>query len=533
PGRLVKTLAYGWSLTPPEGMELRDNAVVMFCAGGSFFHPIATDPKRAALREAMAGWGAIAKHRDVYLYFPHHDYWFPAPCTLAGGDNIRWCHDAGADNAYAAVSGWSNWFGSESVHLRAWVYARMLWDPTLEIQPLVDEFIADYYGPAAEVVAEAFRIVHDDIFDDTGALRVCNDSAVAPEFVDPVKMRAINRLFEDAYGQLPEGDYRERLEFAWLPYLWADFWLGFSGFGRYDRDARTWSVPLEDGALRNAYGARFKRLAIKHGVEALGELKKLEPHSLGLDKAGVPWPAHLVTGGTSEAVVVPGVGGHIVDYRDARTGFAPLKEAWRGLALQYPNFTTTEEKINGTPVGEYAVVAASPESVDLRADLKNCVVGKSVRFEGDTLHSDVSVEATAAGPLHCTSCVMFDLQDSVFGPHPTLYTERTDGTWTARDLGAETDFWWVEGNLDIANATGRMVLARQDRPEGVMFTFEPDQIGNLYHWYDRYWVGPEDQCKMLRFFLNSPTVEAQAGDAVRVNWSVRILEDARSVVKGE
>jgi hypothetical protein len=63
PDRLVKTLAYAWSLTPPEGMRLRDNVVMMFCASGNFFNPIETDP--VSLGRFLAGIHGAGSVRPV------------------------------------------------------------------------------------------------------------------------------------------------------------------------------------------------------------------------------------------------------------------------------------------------------------------------------------------------------------------------------------------------------------------------------------------------------------------------------------
>jgi uncharacterized protein DUF4838/glycosyl hydrolase family 67 len=533
PDAVVKTLAYGWSIAPPEGMELRESAVIMFCAAGrSYSLPIEADPACAPLRDAMAKWRTIAKHIDVYLYTPTNDYWSPSPHTYALARNITWCSEHGAERLYAQVSGWSDWYGSESVHLRSWAYARLMWNPDLDMQDLIDDFVYGYYGPAAEAVAEAIRLVHTDVLDEDGEPRKHHDNALVPGYVKPQSMRAINKLFEKTYAALDDEVYRNRLSFAWIPSLWADFWLGYSGYGRYDPSTQTWSVLLRDGEVQHRYGVMAKQFMMDHGVQALKEARSLNPTKLAVDKIGVPWPAHLLKDGSVEAVVVPGVGGEIFEFKDKALSFAPLKPMWAGLKLEYPMFSTTSETVNGAQVEEYAVAEAGANQVVLSAATETCAIRKTVSLSEGTLNQAFTVTATKKGTIAAHTCVMFDLMEGVFDFQPTVYVEKKNGEWTERVMGVETDFWWIEENLDIQNATGRVVLKREKGPEGVLMTFKPEQVKNLYFWYEKLSRGVKEQSGILRFFLYANPIDAEEGQTVTLDSSLRILADV-SAITGE
>jgi hypothetical protein len=47
--------------------------------------------------------------------------------------------------------------------LRAWVLAKLLWDPTRDGQALIDEFIEGYYGPAAPHIRNYLNVTHDAV----------------------------------------------------------------------------------------------------------------------------------------------------------------------------------------------------------------------------------------------------------------------------------------------------------------------------------------------------------------------------------
>ena len=534
PDRIVKTLAYSWSLEPPENMTLRDNVIIMFCASGSFFHPIATDPECAKLRSAVSGWRQLAKQMDVYFYFPYEDYWSPAPCTFAGADNIKWCAKNGFNRFYAAISGSGNTYGSESMNIRAWVYARLMWNSDLEVQPLIDEFIRDYYGPASPVVAQATQLIHQDNFKKDGSFKKQNDSTVVPNYVNPQKVHRINQIFGKMYDSLPEGIYKKRFSFAWISYLWADFWLGFKQTGKYDSENKTWSVPMEDGELRNRYARRVKKFMIEHGVNALNDSQTMNIAKLGIDKMGIDLPACLLQDGSVEAVVIPGLAGRIFGFQDKNLNFLPLKEFWQGFAMEYPLSSTTEESVNGRRITDYKLITQTSKQVVLHANMKDAVIRKRVSLDDGILTTDFSLEAKKSRKFSTKNFIVFDLAPDVFGFYPKIFIEQTDGKWTKKTMGIETDFWWIGGDLNLANATGRIVIQQEAGQQGILLTIKPKQLEKLSYWYSRYRYRketPEEYCGMLRLFLTTPAHNLTSGEKQFLFWSLQILDDANKVIR--
>lgn len=531
PGRMVKTLAYSWSVPAPQNMTVRDNVIIMFCAQGSLVQPISSDPSRQKLRESFAAWRKIAKHMDVYLYFPHNDYWSPAPCNYVGAKNIKWCAQNGFDNMYVAISGHGNSFGSESMNLRSWVYSRLMWDPTLDTQELVDDFIYGYYGPAADAVKQAVKWTHENIYNKKGEFKKYKNGNVIPFYVNPKVVRKVNKLFEKTYNSLPKSIYKKHLSYAWIPYLWADFWLGFRDLGRYNSASRTWSVPMVEGTLRNRYSRLVKQFMREHRINALKELRKFNPALLGIDKMGISRPASLLRDGNIEAVIVPFVGGKIYGFRDKKLNFAPLKEFFRGLSMEYPLFSTTEEAINGKVISEYKLLKHKKNSLTLGYNKGDCSVRKVVSLLNGVLTSEFTLTAKRKKIFKYRNCVMFDLAKGVFGFHPTLYVEKNNGTWSKHVVGSETDFHWVQGKIDLSNSTGRIMLQRQNNKEGILMTINHKQLKNLSFWYSRYEKGNLAYCGMLRFFINGNPTDLNARQSLKLTWSLQILPDIADMLK--
>jgi len=514
--RRAKTLAYGWSAEPPKGMVLRDNAIVCVCKSDS-----------------VAAWRTVASNIDVYIYGSHSDYWSPTPSIYIKAQELKQTWQDGATELFRAISGYGNTRGSDLVHLRAWLTARLLWDPSSDTQALIEDFCQGYYGPAAGAVLESIRLRHERFTD--GGKQQRHTSQVVPSFVDPPTVRQINQLLGKAYDSVPAGPYRKHLGMARIPYLWTDFWLGYQKLGAYDPATSSWSVAMQDGEIRNQYGKLAKQFMVENDVNALGERKVIDPNDLALEKMGIAWPAPRLVSGSTEAVVVPAVGGLLAQFRDTKRNFAPLKPCFGGLMLRYPLFSATEDNVAGKQVTEYELVAATADTVTMRSKRDACEIEKTLSLTDGTLRIGLSVTPRGKdAKIPLLSAVMFDLLDHSLGIHPTLHVRKTDGTWQKRVLGVETDFWWVEDKIPLDDATGEIVIASATRPEGIRLTVDPKQLARLHFWYSKkqgYYPHPDHpdpaQHGILRLFLEAPTTEQTKA---QLAYSLQLLPDAKAAV---
>jgi hypothetical protein len=53
--------------------------------------------------------------------------------------------------------------GAEMAELRAWVLAKLLWDPSRDGEALISEFIEGYYGQAAPDIKAYLKVTHDAV----------------------------------------------------------------------------------------------------------------------------------------------------------------------------------------------------------------------------------------------------------------------------------------------------------------------------------------------------------------------------------
>ena len=154
----IDTLAYQYTRKPPRLVRPRPNVIVRLCSiECSFARPL-DDPANKAFFDDLEGWSKIAGRLYIWDYTtnfshyvqPHPNLGVLAPnIRLFVGRNVRGVFEQGA---------YQSW-GSEMAELRAWMLAKLLWDPGLDEDRLREEFLTGYYGPAAGPVESYLELL--------------------------------------------------------------------------------------------------------------------------------------------------------------------------------------------------------------------------------------------------------------------------------------------------------------------------------------------------------------------------------------
>ncbi len=152
PDKTIDTLAYGETEAPPKGISPRKNVRVRLCPiHVCHAHPLerCASPASVAFLARLKGWDALTDnlamwHYDCFTNFlmPTHDFaGFPADLRLYRKHGVRSVFMQGT-----FVPGG----GASDAELRAWVQARLLWNPELDADALVTEWMKGVYGAAWE-----------------------------------------------------------------------------------------------------------------------------------------------------------------------------------------------------------------------------------------------------------------------------------------------------------------------------------------------------------------------------------------------
>lgn len=161
----ITTLAYRQSKQPPTvPVKAHPNVAVRFCTdfGASFNWPYHSFydvqiPDLAEQQRWYEDWQEICPRMHLWIY-PHqyrHSL-APTPNIRAVVDNLRFFCEHNAESVFVQQSAGQD-YGREA--MRYWLFAKLMWDPTRNVEDLIRDFVWGYYGAAAPAVYEYERLL--------------------------------------------------------------------------------------------------------------------------------------------------------------------------------------------------------------------------------------------------------------------------------------------------------------------------------------------------------------------------------------
>ena len=143
PDVLVESLAYQYTRKPPKTIRPRDNVLIRLCTiECSYIQPLDGEQNQAFAAD-MEGWSKLAKHLFIWDYTTNYnDYLGPHPNLRVLGPNVRYFVKHGAIGLFEEGE------GDDFCELKNWLLMRLMWEPNLDAEKLIDEFLCGYYGEA-------------------------------------------------------------------------------------------------------------------------------------------------------------------------------------------------------------------------------------------------------------------------------------------------------------------------------------------------------------------------------------------------
>jgi hypothetical protein len=287
PNVAINTLAYQYTRKPPEYVKPRYNVIVQLCSIECSFSTPLSEERNRAFRDDIEGWSKICKRLYIWDYttnFRH--YIMPHPNLRVLAPNIKFFTAQGVKGIIEQGDHNSN--GGEMAELRAWVLAKLLWDPSLDGQVLIDEFIDGYYGPAAEPIRAYIKLIHDAVEDSNCYLSI--KSPLNAPFLSLKVLSQAEVLFEKAeQAAKADSDVLNRVQVARMPlrYVWAMRWYEFK------RDADSLGISWPGPADYEQNVRDFMMVARKNHVKKLAErldIDYFEKFTIGLGRHEAPPP---------------------------------------------------------------------------------------------------------------------------------------------------------------------------------------------------------------------------------------------------
>ena len=288
PNVAIDTLAYQYTRKPPKSVRPLPNVIVRLCSiECDFLKPLATGERNESFRADIEGWSKICDRLYVWDYttnfshyiLPHPNYWVLGP-------NVEFFVENGVKGIFEQGAYQSP--GADMAELKAWVLAKVLWDPSRDPEKLVDEFLKGYYGAAAPQIRKVMDLAYEGALEADHNLRCFsphNASFLSLEFLGEAET-----LFEEAEAAVADdAEVLNRVQVARLPirYVWGRRWRELTVQARLA--GTEWPGP-EDFAENTE---TFMAVARRNEVTKISEgspLENFEQRTTGLDRreAGPP-----------------------------------------------------------------------------------------------------------------------------------------------------------------------------------------------------------------------------------------------------
>jgi len=165
PDVAIDMLAYQYSIVPPAKTVPRENVIVRYCTGNCYPHPIAECENNANVKSNIQNWNGICNRLYIWDYTTNFaQYLCPIANFYSLKPNLQFFRDNGVKGVFEQgmyQEGESGEFGD----LRAYVLAKLMWNPEEDLEKLIDNFMAAYYGNGAQFVREYFDLLHKRVLD--------------------------------------------------------------------------------------------------------------------------------------------------------------------------------------------------------------------------------------------------------------------------------------------------------------------------------------------------------------------------------
>lgn len=233
PDILLQTFAYNRTEPPPKTLKPRDNVIVRWCDVYSvvdLVRPL-NHPYNFKNYGEIQAWGKIAPHLAIWDYWISYGYYhFPTPYCMIQciGPDMKLFADMHAETMFCE-SEEDHEHGENFTALKYWLGYKMMVNPYQPTEPLIETFMAGYFGAAAPRMDEYMKYLQGRI-DKEAEFCLVRNAPHKLKYLDLDFFRTAEKLFDAAEALVQPNSLealhvqRERLVVdGALLYLWP--WL--------------------------------------------------------------------------------------------------------------------------------------------------------------------------------------------------------------------------------------------------------------------------------------------------------------------
>jgi hypothetical protein len=470
PDKLIDTLAYWYTERPPKLVRPRANVRIRLCPiGACEAHPYEQCPYNRLFVDILKEWSKRTDKLYIWHYntnFSHYLLPFPDFDELAA--DIPMYHRNGVvglflQGAYAPGG------GGENAELRSYVMARLLWNPAVDANREINDFLEACYGRAARPMRAYFDLLHAQVRGGKNHLWIFvhpRQPFLNREFLDRAAV-----LFRQAAAAADSDAVRLRIEKARLSLEYVEL-----------NRAKQFRVRDEVYGPENPEGlgrrfAEFIAAAKKFGIQQLHEGRKIAEDETEFAARIRPYRVVTLENAALRVRVAPELNARIIEITDKRSGlnllrvpdaatrgYPDLSGAWVSVVPEYRGRAYEVRWQGAASSGtELELSGAGPEGLRLR---------RTIRLAGDegVVHTATTVENAGGAPVRAALQARAE-----YSPRDDL-----DGRLLALRYRSE-DGSALDGPLFQAGqeTTGNTTLTGPKRPAGSWTAYHQSGVPGL------------------------------------------------------
>lgn len=265
PGRYIDTFAYRYTRTPPKFTKPRQNVIVRLCSiECCFSHSLESCPgaydspgigrvDTPSFVRDTKDWAAISPNLHIWDYVVNFLHYLAPHANLhVFKENMNFFKNHNVIGVYPEGS--PDITGSDMAELKAYILAKLQWDPDYDVDNGVEEFVQAYCGAGAPYILDYIRELNEKPVRE--AYHMCCYEPPSRAFFTPAFMAFAENCFDKAEMAAENDEIRDRIRYWRMSLRYIRLWLYADTFSETDRMAE--------------FGGFFADMK-KYGIEALNE----------------------------------------------------------------------------------------------------------------------------------------------------------------------------------------------------------------------------------------------------------------------
>lgn len=232
PDKTISTLAYQFTRQAPQGLKVHpdSNVNIMFCSiecGREL--PLETNPAESAFCNDMRNWQKISDNIFMWDYIVQfRNFWNPFPNLHVLQPNLRFFRDHGVKMMFEQATGEKNI--TSWMDIRCYLTAKLMWNPDLNADSILNDFCNGYYGNAGQYVKSIIDTMTSIVATSGQRLNIYGFAIDACEsYLAPKYMNQYRKMMALAYAAATDSIIHQRLRFFELSLDFATVELAAGG----------------------------------------------------------------------------------------------------------------------------------------------------------------------------------------------------------------------------------------------------------------------------------------------------------------